>query len=84
MFNQRRKEAGGIWWTPVKLRRPFTLGAAILNWNQRKFKLVKRRELSPLVAVKFVHTVNWVSEGFIKYILALEYASIELGLYSLN
>ena len=31
------KEAGGFWWTPVKQRGPFTFGAAILEYNERKF-----------------------------------------------
>ena len=33
------KEAGGFWWTPVKRRRPFKLGAAILDCNERNFLL---------------------------------------------
>ena len=31
------KESGDFWWTPVKWRRPFTLGAAILEYNERNF-----------------------------------------------
>ena len=31
------KEAGDFWWTPVKWRRPFTLGATILEYNERNF-----------------------------------------------
>ena len=31
---QNYKEAGGFSWTPVKWRRPFTLGAAILEFNE--------------------------------------------------
>ena len=30
---------------------------------QRKFKLVKRRELTPPVAMKFFHILKWVSIG---------------------
>jgi len=29
--------------------------------SQRKFKLVKRRELIPPVAMKFFHSLKWVS-----------------------
>ena len=31
--------------------------------SQRKFKLVKRRELIPPVAMKFFHSLKWVSIG---------------------
>ena len=31
--------------------------------TQRKFKLVKRRELTPPVAMKFFHILKWVSIG---------------------
>ena len=31
--------------------------------NQRKFKFVKRRELTPPVAMKFFHSLKWVSVG---------------------
>ena len=31
------KEAGEFWWTYVKWRRPFILGAAILEYNERNF-----------------------------------------------
>ena len=30
---------------------------------QRKFKLVKRRELTPPVAMKFFYSLKWVSVG---------------------
>ena len=36
-FSYVLKEAGDFWWTPVKWRRPFTLGAAILKYNERNF-----------------------------------------------
>ena len=34
-FYLSSKEDGGFWWTPVKWRRPFTFGAAILEYNER-------------------------------------------------
>ena len=33
------KEAVGFWWTPVKWRRPFILGADILEYNENNFFL---------------------------------------------
>ena len=33
------KEAGEFWWTSVKWRRPFILGAAILEYHERTFSL---------------------------------------------
>ena len=35
----------------------------VMENTQRKFKLVKRRELTPPVAMKFFHTLKWVSGG---------------------
>ena len=46
--------------TPVQI----TIGNKETGCNQRKLKLVKRKALSPPVAMKFFHTVKWV----IKYI----------------
>jgi len=34
-----------------------------ISCMQRKFKLVKRRELTPPVAMKFFHSLKWVSIG---------------------
>ena len=39
--NYTRKEAVGFWWTPVKLRRPFILGDAILEYNERNLNEIK-------------------------------------------
>jgi len=40
------------------------LTLARMIWiDQRKFKLVKRRELTPPVAMKFFHILKWVSVG---------------------
>ena len=43
--------------------------------TQRKFKLLKRRELSPPIAMKFFHIVKWVSGGF-KYIYLMFIAEL--------
>ena len=39
----------------------FKINVNLIARAQRKFKLVKRRELSPPVTMKFFHTVKWVS-----------------------
>ena len=41
----------------------FKINVNLIARAQRKFKLVKRRELSPPVTMKFFHTVKWVSGG---------------------
>ena len=35
----KTKRSWRFWWTPVKWRRPFTLGAAILEHNKKTFSL---------------------------------------------